>query len=103
MSDSYVRTETHQGITTSEFYHSKGNSLPGKVLEEIAKEIHFAGTHSETKVIVLKSAGDNIFCAGASLEELGKIKTEAEGFNFFNGFAHIINAIRKCPKFVIGR
>jgi len=103
MSEAYVRSETHQGITSIEFYHPKGNSLPGKVLEEIAKEIHFAGTHSETKVIVLKSAGDNIFCAGAALEELAQIKTEAEGFKFFNGFANIINAVRKCPKFVIGR
>jgi methylglutaconyl-CoA hydratase len=103
MSEAYVKSETHQGITTIEFFHPKGNSLPGKILEEIAKEIHFAGTHSETKVIVLKSAGDGAFCAGASFDELISIKTEAEGLKFFSGFAQIINAVRKCPKFVIGR
>jgi len=103
MSDGYVKSETHQGITTIEFFHPKSNSLPGKILDEIAKEIHFASTHSETKVIVLKSSGDKAFCAGASFDELANIKTETEGTNFFSGFAHVINAIRKCPKFVIGR
>ena len=103
MSEAYVKSETHQGITTIEFFHPQSNSLPGKILEEIAKEIHFAGTHAETKVIILKSYGDKAFCAGAHFDELVNIKTEAEGIKFFSGFAHVINAIRKCPKFVIGR
>ena len=103
MSEAYVKTETHQGITTIEFFHPQSNSLPGKILEEIAREIHFAGTHAETKVIILKSYGDKAFCAGAHFDELINIKTEAEGIKFFSGFAHVINAVRKCPKFVIGR
>jgi methylglutaconyl-CoA hydratase len=101
--EGYVKSEIHQGITTIEFYHPQSNSLPGKILEELAKEIHFAGTHAETKVIVLKSAGDKSFCAGASFDELVQIQTEAEGQKFFSGFAHVINAMRKCPKFIIGR
>src|SRR5580693_5083421 len=100
MSEGYVKTETHQGITTIEFFHPQSNSLPEKLLEEIAREIHFAGIHAETKLIILKSAGDKAFCAGASFDELSKIKTEAEGIIFFNGFAHVINAMRKCPKFI---
>ena len=99
----YVNPETHQGITTIEFFHPQSNSLPTKILAELAKEIHFAGTHSETKVIILKSAGDRSFCAGASFDELIEIKNETEGRKFFSGFAEVINAIRKCPKFVIGR
>jgi methylglutaconyl-CoA hydratase len=101
--EGYVKSEIHQGITTIEFYHPQSNSLPGKILEELAKEIHFAGTHAETKVIILKSAGDKSFCAGASFDELVQIQTEAEGQKFFSGFAHVINAMRKCPKFIIGR
>ncbi len=99
----YVNPETHQGVTTIEFFHPQSNSLPTKILAELAKEIHFAGTHSETKVIILKSAGDKSFCAGASFDELMTIFSEAEGKKFFSGFAEVINAIRKCPKFVIGR
>jgi len=101
--DGYVKIETHQGITSIEFFHPKGNSLPGKILDELAKEIHFAGTHTETKVIILKSEGDRTFCSGASFEELQRISTEAEGAQFFGGFANVINAMRRCPKFIIGR
>ena len=103
MTEAYVKTETHKSITTIEFFHPKSNSLPAKILEELANEIHFAGTHDETKVIVLRSAGETSFCAGASFDELLVIKSEAEGLKFFSGFANVINAIRKCPKFVIGR
>ncbi len=103
MDQAYVKSETHQGITTIEFFHPQSNSLPGKILEELAKEIHFAGTHNETNVIILKSAGDKTFCSGASFDELMAIKTEAEGLQFFSGFAHVINAMRKCPKLIIGR
>lgn len=99
----YVKSETHNGITTIEFFHPQSNSLPAKILEQLAQEIHFAGTHAETKVIVLCSAGDRAFCAGASFDELTQIKTEAEGLAFFSGFAHVINAMRKCPKFIIAR
>jgi methylglutaconyl-CoA hydratase len=77
--------------------------LPGKILEELAKEIHFAGTHNDTKVIIVKSGGDKTFCSGASFDELMAIQTEAEGLNFFSGFANVINVMRKCPKFIIAR
>jgi len=103
MTDAYVKSETHQGVTTIEFFHPQSNSLPGKILEELAKEIHFAGTHDDTKIIILKSAGDKTFCSGASFDELIAIKNEAEGLQFFSGFANVINAMRKCPKFIIGR
>ena len=103
MDQAYVKSETHQGITTIEFFHPQSNSLPGKILEELAKKIHFAGTHNETNVIILKSAGDKTFCSGASFDELMAIKNETEGLQFFSGFAHVINAMRKCPKLIIGR
>ncbi|MCX6322803.1 MAG: enoyl-CoA hydratase-related protein [Sphingobacteriales bacterium] len=101
--EGYVKAEIHQGISTIEFFHPQSNSLPGKILSELAKEIHFAGTHDETKVIVLRSAGEKSFCAGASFDELMLISSEAEGLKFFSGFAEVINAIRRCPKFVIAR
>ncbi len=103
MTEAYVTSETHAGITTIEFYHPQSNSLPGKLLEELAYEIHFAGTHTETKVIVLKSAGEKTFCSGASFDELTQIQNEKEGEKFFSGFAHVINNMRKCPKFIIVR
>ncbi|MBA2499002.1 MAG: enoyl-CoA hydratase/isomerase family protein [Chitinophagaceae bacterium] len=101
--DGYVKTETHQGVTTIEFFHPQSNSLPAKILEELTVEIHSAGLNDGTKVIVLKSAGEKAFCAGASFEELMAIEDKEAGLQFFSGFAHVINAMRKCPKFIIGR
>ena len=103
MDNAYVKSHIEHGINTIEFFHPQSNSLPGKILEELAKEIHFAGTHNDTKVIILQSAGEKAFCAGASFDELVAIKNEQEGLEFFSGFAHVINAMRKCPKFIIGR
>jgi len=101
--EAYVKSHIEHGINTIEFFHPQSNSLPGKVLEDLAKEIHFAGTHDDTKVIILQSGGDKAFCAGASFDELIAIKDEEEGLIFFSGFANVINAMRKCPKIIIGR
>lgn len=103
MNEAYVRSEFHQGITTVEFYHPQGNSLPGKLLEELAQSIHSAGNDPETKLVVLRSAGNKAFCGGASFDELLAIENEEQGLQFFSGFAHVLNAMRICPKFIIGR
>src|SRR6476660_6827385 len=99
----YVYSETHKGITTIEFFHPQSNSLPHRILDDLANEIHDAGLDKETKVIILRSGGDKAFCAGASFDELTKIENEEKGFEFFSGFANVINAMRKCPKMIIGR
>lgn len=74
-----------------------------KTLEDLSQVIHGAGNDKFTKVIILKSAGEKAFCAGASFDELIAIKTKEEGLEFFSGFAKVINAMRTCPKFIIGR
>ena len=99
----YVNVETHKGITSIEFFHPQSNSLPRRILGDLATEIHDAGLENETKVIVLRSAGEKAFCAGASFEELIRIENEKKGFEFFSGFANVINAMRKCPKLILGR
>jgi methylglutaconyl-CoA hydratase len=101
--DGYVKVEHHHGVTSIEFFHPQSNSLPAKILDELAQSIHQAGNDEESKVIILRSAGDNAFCAGASFDELIAIRNEEQGLQFFSGFAHVINAIRTCPKFIIGR
>lgn len=100
--EGYVKSHSEHGITTIEFFHPKSNSLPLKMLDALAQEIHYAGTH-DTKIVVLKSAGIGAFCAGASFDELAAIKNEREGMEFFSGFANVMNAMRKCTKLIIGR
>ncbi len=99
----HVISETHQGICSIEFFHPQSNSLPAKILEKIAHEIYAAANSAEVKVIILKSAGEKSFCAGASFDELVQIKNEQEGLVFFSGFANVINAMRKANKFIIAR
>jgi methylglutaconyl-CoA hydratase len=101
--DGYVTSHNEHGITTIEFFHPQSNSLPAKILELLAREIHSAENDNDTKVIILRSGGDGAFCAGASFDELSAINNETEGLKFFSGFANVINAMRKCKKIIIGR
>ena len=90
-------------IATIEFGHPLSNSLPGKILAKLAESITELGNNDNVRVIVLKSLGEKAFCAGASFDELISIKDFETGKTFFSGFAKVINACRKCPKFIIGR
>ena len=99
----HIKIDIENGIATIEFFHPSHNSLPGKLLAEFANAITKAGENNDVKVIILKSAGDRTFCAGASFDELISIKDFETGKKFFLGFANVINAMRKCPKFIIGR
>ena len=95
-------TDAH-GIATITFFHPAHNSLPGALLAELAATITAVGQAESTKVIVLKSEGERTFCAGASFDELLAIEDEAQGQQFFAGFANVINACRTCPRIIVGR
>ena len=101
--NAYVTSHTKQCITTIEFFHPQSNSLPAEILQQLAQKISAAENDAQSKVIIIKSAGDNAFCAGASFDELTQINNDEEGLQFFSGFANVINAMRKCNKIVIGR
>lgn len=102
--EAYVKKETlKKGLLAITFFHPKHNSLPSDVLALLAKTIKEAGEDPEVQVIILKSGGDRTFCAGASFDELISINDLETGKKFFMGFANVINALRKCPKLVIGR
>ena len=98
-----VNISIDNNIASIEFYHPLSNSLPGKVLQELANTITELGNNDAVTVIILKSAGKRVFCAGASFDELISIDTLETGKVFFSGFANVINAARKCPKLIIGR
>ena len=103
MSTPYVKLDIQNEVGYIEFFHPAHNSLPGDILAKLAQTITDAGTNDAIKVVVLKSGGERTFCAGASFEELININDAATGKVFFSGFANVINAMRKCPKFIIGR
>jgi len=98
-----ITTHTANSIGTIEFYHPKGNSLPGKMLRDLAGAVAGMSGNPDANVIVLKSRGEGAFCAGASFDELVAINNYKEGKQFFMGFALVLNAMRKCPKLIIVR
>jgi len=101
--EAYVKLNVGNSVATIEFFHPQSNSLPSHILAELASTITKAGEDDSIKVIILKSTGERAFCAGASFDELVAIDTPENGKKFFSGFANVINAARKCPKFIIGR
>ena len=101
--EGYVNHEIEHGIATIEFFHPSSNSLPAAILNDLAKTINHIGIDNRVKVIVLRSAGEKAFCAGASFDELMAVTNTAEGTKFFSGFANVINEMRKCHKLIIGR
>jgi enoyl-CoA hydratase/carnithine racemase len=103
MSSPYVKQTIENQVGTIEFFHPAHNSLPADLLAKLAQTITDAGANDAIKVIVLQSGGERTFCAGASFKELINIDDEESGKIFFSGFANAINAMRKCPKFIIGR
>lgn len=103
MTEAYVKQDIQNGIATIEFFHPEHNSLPAVLLAQLVQTINDAGNNEAVQVIVLKSGGDSTFCAGASFKELVQINDVEAGKVFFSGFANVINAMRKCPKFIIGR
>ncbi len=102
MQAAYVNYTVNDSIGVIEFYTPHHNSLPSIILSQLATTIANAGNDDSCAVIILKSAGEKTFCAGASFDELIAIETEKQGLHFFSGFANVINAMRKCPKFIIG-
>ena len=101
--EAYVNLNIQKSIATIEFFHPQSNSLPSDLLNKIADTINQVSIKEDVKVVILKSSGDRTFCAGASFDELLQIKDSNMGKEFFSGFAKVINAARKCPKFLIGR
>ena len=104
MDNGYIKQEILKpGLAEITFYHPSHNSLPSNLLAELEDTINKAGQNPDIQVIILKSAGERTFCAGASFPELMSINDLPTGKKFFMGFANVINACRKCPKLIIGR
>lgn len=98
-----VSSTVDNGIMRLSFYHPSHNSMPSNLLNDLVNKIEEGGKSPETKVIILQSEGNRTFCAGANFDELLAIDDFESGKQFFSGFANVINAMRRCPKLIIGR
>ena len=101
--DGTVTTALVNGVATVSFFHPKRNSLPASVLRQLAESIDAVGADPAVRVVILASEGAGTFCAGASFDELRALRNVDEGREFFSGFARVILAMKRCPRFVIAR
>lgn len=101
-----VTTTTDAGVATVRFGHPKGNAMPGALLRDLGEHVRRAGEDPAARVVVLRSEGRGPWCAGASFDELVAISAAGDqeaGREFFSGFARVIRAMQRCPKFVVAR
>lgn len=98
-----VLVSISHAIATVEFGNPVSNCLPSHLLNRLTAEMGILSKNDSVSVIVLKSSGPNVFCAGASLDELLAVSTQEEATQFFSGFANVLNAMRQCSKIIIGR
>ena len=90
-------------VAKLQFSHPKSNAFPSELLQQLIDTIQILDADNDVKIIVLESAGDKTFCAGASFDELLAITNLEDGTKFFSGFANLLNAMRTCSKLIIGR
>lgn len=102
--DGYVRTDlAPSGVARITFYHPNHNSLPSELLSGLIEAFDAIGQNPDVRVAVLQSAEHKTFCAGASFDELVAISDFETSHRFFSGFGNVINAMRNCPKIIVGR
>ena len=83
-------------------FPSRTQHFAGSLLASLVEAINHAGENEEAKVVILKVGRSYLLC-GCQFPELIHIDNAATGEGVFSGFANVINAMRKCPKFIIGR
>jgi methylglutaconyl-CoA hydratase len=101
--DGSLYTRLSGPLAIVEFGHPASNSLNSDLLDRLCRELERLGEHPEVSAILIQSEGDRAFCAGASFDELLQVTTPEASTAFFSGFARLINAMRTCPKPIVGR
>lgn len=98
-----IKVDISNKVATITFSHPAGNSMPSRLLGSLETVIGELGSDSKVSVVVLQSLGGEIFCAGANINELAALKNEIDATDFFMGFAHVMAAIKNCPKPVVAK
>lgn len=97
-----ITTTVQDAVATITFGHPAANSFPSNLLQQLVQALEQGSSNDQIKLIVLKSEGDRVFCSGASFDELLQVHDNESAQQFFAGFAHVINAMRKSNKLIVG-
>jgi methylglutaconyl-CoA hydratase len=102
-SNGNLHTTIDKAIAEISFGHPAANSLPSDLLFKLCELIESFNQNTIVKVIILKSEGEKIFCAGASFDELKNLNSLQESELFFSGFAKLLVALKNSTKIILGR
>jgi methylglutaconyl-CoA hydratase len=83
------------------FYHPKGNSMTSQMLDDIVYSIESFENNDRINTLVISSDNENVFCSGASFDELLQVSDQQSADKFFSGFAKLILAIKHSSKLII--
>src|SRR5437868_10651998 len=79
----------------------KRNALNAAVLRGMLAAV--SDPPEDARVILLRSAGDRVFCAGADLAMMGEDATGLEVHEARGGLREVVLAMRACPIPVVAR
>ena len=99
-----VRSEREGGVATLMIdREAKRNALDRETLGALEAALDAAARDPEVRVIVLRGAGDRVFCAGADLAEIQGHESIEASRRHFDGVARVILAIQHAGQPVIAR
>jgi enoyl-CoA hydratase/carnithine racemase len=81
----------------------KRNALSAQVMRALLDAVRAAAADEATRVVVLSSAGERIFCAGADLAVMAEDSTGLEQHDGRGLLARLVVEIRECPVPVVAR
>jgi enoyl-CoA hydratase len=81
----------------------KRNALSADVMQALLDAVRSIGDDSESHVVLISSAGERIFCAGADLAVMADDATGLEKHEGRGLLAQLVVAMRECPVPVIAR
>lgn len=81
----------------------KRNALSAEVMRGLLDGVRAASEDDEVRVVVVSSAGDKIFCAGADLAVMAEDSTGLEQHEGRGLLAKLVVAMRECPVPVVAR
>ncbi len=81
----------------------KRNALSAEVMRGLLDGVRAASADDEVRVVVVGSAGEKIFCAGADLAVMSEDSTGLEQHEGRGLLAKLVVAMRECPVPVVAR
>ena len=81
----------------------KRNALSRDVLQGLLDAVRGVGMDDEANVVVVRSAGDKVFCAGADLAVMSNDATGLEQHEGRGLLKDLVVAMRTCPKPIVAR